>query len=170
MATPTNLAYLTGTTTELPGTSLMERAVAALASIASGTNPDGTVFASPIQDAALTADTQVTGTSGNVAASPAVATLPAVAGKFTYVTGFEFTAAGASAALDVIATLVGCVSGTLSYIVVATSTVTTAVAPLIVQFSTPIASSAVNTAITLTVPSLGSGNTNACANIHGFYQ
>ena len=41
--------------------------------------------------------------------------------------------------------------------------------PLIVRFNMPIPASAVNTAIAITLPALGAGNTKAAVAIHGFY-
>jgi hypothetical protein len=113
--------------------------------------------------------TPVTASSGNVAAAIATATLPAVSGKTTYVSGFEITNAGATAASNVIATLAGIISGTSSYIVSVVAGATLGNRPLIVQFSPAIPASAVNTAITLSVPSLGAGNTHSAASIHGYY-
>lgn len=112
--------------------------------------------------------TAVNGASGNVAAASAAASLPAVASKTNYVTGFQITAAGATAASVVSVTLTGLISGTATYTFVAPAGVTAQATPLIVSFPAPIPASAVNTAITVTCPSLGSGNTNATANIQGY--
>jgi hypothetical protein len=112
--------------------------------------------------------TGVTGSSGNVAAGSAVATLAAVAGKTTYIAGFSVTAAGATAASVVTATVAGVITGTLSYTVSVPAGVTTGITPLIVKYVPPIQASAVNTAIVVTLPSLGAGNTNATVVAHGF--
>lgn len=112
--------------------------------------------------------TPVNAASGNVAAAVAAATLPAVAGKTNYVTGFEITAGGATAAALVAATLAGILGGTATYIFAAPAGATVGAAPLIVTFRKPLPASAVNTAITISLPSLGAGNTNASVNIHGF--
>lgn len=114
--------------------------------------------------------TAVTSSSGNVAAASAVATLPGVAGKTTYITGFEITGGGATAASLVVATLAGIISGTASYVVAVPVGATLGITPLSVQFSQPIPASAANTAIVLTLPSLGAGNTNAAVVAHGFQQ
>lgn len=110
----------------------------------------------------------VNGASGNVANATAAATLPAVGGKTNYVTGFEITGGGATAAALVAATLAGLLGGTATYIFATPAGVALGAAPLIVEFQTPIPASAVNTAITLTLPALGAGNTNAAVAIHGF--
>lgn len=114
--------------------------------------------------------TMITSSSGNVAAGSAVATLAGAAGKTTYITGFEITAGGATAAALVAATLGGILGGTATYIFGAPTGATVVAQPLTVSFSTPVPASAVNTAIVLTLPSLGTGNTNAAVVAHGFQQ
>jgi hypothetical protein len=96
--------------------------------------------------------------------------LAAVAGKTNYVTGFEVTGAGATGASVISITLTGTISGTLNYTLAIPAGVNAGVTPLIVEFPEPIPASAVNTALTLNVPSFGAGNTNASAALHGFYQ
>lgn len=113
--------------------------------------------------------TAVNAASGNVANAVATATLAAVAGKTNYVTGFEITAGGATAAALVAATLTGILGGTATYIYAAPAGAAVGATPLIVQFQTPIPASAVNTAIAISLPALGAGNTNAAVAIHGFY-
>ena len=112
--------------------------------------------------------TPVTASSGNVAAASAVATLPGVAGKTTYVTGFQVTAAGATAAAVVNVTVTGTVSGTLTYTFVFPAGATVAAQPLVVEFPEPVPASGTNTAIVVTLPSGGAGNTNAAVNAQGF--
>jgi hypothetical protein len=110
------------------------------------------------------------GTSGNVAAGACVASLAANATKTNYVTGFEVTGAGATGASNIIVTLTGLLGGTRSYIMTIPAGATVQVTPLIVPFTTPLPGSAINTAITVTTPSFGAGNTHSCANIHGFVK
>ncbi len=113
--------------------------------------------------------TAVVASSGNVANATAAASLPAVAGKTNYVTGFEITGGGATVAALVTATLSGLVGGvTLSYVFGAPLGVAVPAAPLVVEFGQPIPASAANTAITLSMPALGAGNTNAAVNINGY--
>lgn len=112
--------------------------------------------------------TMITATSGNVAAASAVATLAAAPGKTTYVTGINITGAGATAASIVTAVLSGLVTGSQSFTIAVPAGVTTAITPLHFAFTTPIPASAANTAIVLTVPSFGSGNTNVTANAQGY--
>lgn len=47
---------------------------------------------------------------------------------------------------------------------------TAALTSLIVAYTRPIPASAVNTAITVNVPSFGAGNTNAAVTAHGFQR
>lgn len=112
--------------------------------------------------------TPVTSSSGNVAAASAVATLPGVAGKTTYCTGFQITGGGATAGSLVLATLAGLISGTATYVVGAATGAAVQNTPLTVTFNPPIPASGLNTAIVLTLPSLGAGNTNAAVSAQGF--
>jgi hypothetical protein len=109
-------------------------------------------------------------TSGNVANAQAQATLPAIAGKTTYVTGFSITGAGATAAAVVNVTLAGLPTGSLNFTYCAVAGVTAANTPLVVVFPEPLPASGVAAIIQLTCPALGAGNTNNCANIYGFAQ
>ena len=109
----------------------------------------------------------VTATSGNVANASAAGTLAAVAGRTNYITGFEVTGAGATAGLPVTVTVTG-ITTPISYTYTATAGVLVANTPLLVEFPQPLPASAVNTAITVTCPALGSGNTNNTVNVHGF--
>lgn len=113
-------------------------------------------------------NTPANASSGNVANGTATASLAAQASKRNYVTGFTITGAGATAASVVTATLSGVTGGPLHYTVVVPAGVTTAIQPLNVRFDTPIPASADNTAITISVPAFGAGNTNAAATINGF--
>lgn len=114
--------------------------------------------------------TSVAGTSGNVANASAAATLAAVAAKTNYVTGVEFTFAGATAASVVVATITGLLGGTQSFIVAVPAGAAVGGVPIALKFDPPHPASAVNTAITATLPALGAGNTNACANIRGIQK
>lgn len=95
-------------------------------------------------------------------------TLPAVAGKTNYLTGFEVTGGGATAG-SIIDVVVGGIGGAnLHYAFAVPTGATLGAAPLIVTFATPLQASAPNTAIVLAVPSFGAGNTESAAVIHGF--
>lgn len=123
-----------------------------------------TEFAEPVTLLA----TPITAASGNVVASSAVATLAGTAGKTTYITGFQITSSGATVGLIVNPTIVGTISGTLTYVYAAMAGALLINTPLIVNFPVPIPASAVNTAIVVTLPTLGLGNTNSCVVAHGY--
>jgi len=112
--------------------------------------------------------TPITAASGNVANASAVAALAGVSAKTTYITGFEVTGSGSTAGAVVVVTVTGTVTGTLSYIYVGTIGALLANTPLIVAFPKEIPASAVNTAIAVTVPALGTGNTNSAVVAHGY--
>lgn len=114
------------------------------------------------------AQTQVTA-SATGAAAAIVATLPAVAGVAQYLTGFQVTGSGATAASVIVVTVTGVISGTMSYALAIPAGVAVAVQPLIVPFAQPVAASANNVAIAVNVPSFGAGNTNAAVAAQGFY-
>ena len=110
----------------------------------------------------------ITADSGNVAAATATATLAATSATTTYITGFEITASGATAASVVTATVTGVTGQTLHYTFAAPAGVTTICQPLIVEFEYPIPASGQNQTIAVSLPSLGAGNTNATVVAHGF--
>ena len=113
--------------------------------------------------------TPVVISSANQANANAVATLPAVAGRTLYLTGFEATATGATAGLAVNVTVTGINGGTLNYAFAAPTGVLLGANPLLVQYEFPLPASDVNTAIVVTLPALGLGNTNATVVAHGYY-
>lgn len=112
--------------------------------------------------------TIITASSGNVANASAAATLGAVAGKTTYMTGFEITSGGATAAAIVSPTVTGISGGTATYTYGCVAGATVANSSLQVTFYPPLIASAANTAIVVTLPALGAGNTNATVVAHGY--
>lgn len=106
--------------------------------------------------------------SGNVANANAVATLTPGNDRFAYLSGFELTAAGATAGAVVSATVAGTLDGTLTYTFAFPIGATVGAAPLIVTFDPPIPGAARGTAIVVTLPAGGAGNTNASAVAHGY--
>ena len=107
--------------------------------------------------------------SGNVANAAATATLTGTATTTVYISGFEMTAAGATAALPVILTVTGLLGGTRSWIFEFPTGATASAYPLVVQFDPPLPASAVNTNIVASCPAGGVGNTHAAIVAHGFY-
>jgi hypothetical protein len=111
--------------------------------------------------------TAVQASSGNVANANAIATLPAQAGHFTYISGFTATASGSTSALAVTLTITN-VGTTMNYTFVFPAGVGVPAQPLTVNFNPPIPASAVNTTIVVTLPPGGAGNTNASVTAWGF--
>lgn len=107
--------------------------------------------------------------SGNVANASAAATLTPVSTATAYIAGFEVTGAGSTAALPVTVTVAGLLGGTRSYTYNFAAGVLVGNTPLIVTFDPPLPASAVNTAIVVTCPAGGAGNTNNTVVAHGFY-
>ena len=112
--------------------------------------------------------TMLNSSSGNVANASAAASLAAAASVTNYLNGVEITFAGATAAANVVATITGLLGGTISFVCVAPAGANLPGTPIILTFDPPLPASAANTAITVTLPALGAGNTHACVNIHGF--
>mgnify|MGYP001361102227 CR=1 FL=1 len=108
--------------------------------------------------------------SGNVANAAAVATITGTAQQTTYITGFELSSGGATAGACVSPTITGLLGGTATFTYCAPTGAAVAGQPLVVQFSPPLRSSAVNTNIVVTLPALGAGNTNATAVAHGYVE
>lgn len=121
----------------------------------------------PVQIVQTGPTTPVHATSGVVAAGAANAVLPAAAGKITYLTGFEVTGLGATAAATVTVTITT-PTVRANYTIAVPAGVTTPITPLIVILGTPIPGDAANTAVTVNVPSFGAGNTNVTTNAHGY--
>ena len=106
--------------------------------------------------------------SGNVANSVAAATIPAAAGKTSYITGFDVSGAGATLGGVVLLTITGLLGGTVTYPISAPAGVTLGLTPLMVNFTPPLQASAANVAIVVSLPALGAGNTNAAVVARGF--
>ena len=90
--------------------------------------------------------------------------------QFTYLTGFEATAGGATVGACVNLTITGLLGGTATYTVCAPTGVTVMGTPLVVPFIPKLSSSAINTAIVVSMPGLGAGNTNATVVAHGYAE
>jgi len=113
--------------------------------------------------------TPVASSSGNVANASAVATLAAGgANVMTYISGFECTCGGSTAAATVNVTVTGILGGTMTYSFSTATGVDAPSPPLVVEFNPPLQASALNTAIVVTIPALGGGNAHAAANAHGY--
>lgn len=113
--------------------------------------------------------TDVYASSGKVAAATATASLPAAAGQLTYLTGFDVTGLGATAGSAVTMTVSGLAIGTISFLVAVPAGVLVPLAMM--TFRTPTGrpwAGAMDTAIVVSCPTFGSGNTAACVNAYGY--
>jgi len=98
------------------------------------------------------------------------ATCAAVPAKTNYLTGYDIEAAGATAAAVVNPTITGLLGGTRTMTFAAPLGAVVAAQPLMQTFNPPLQGSAVNTAISVSMPALGAGATNATVNAQCFYQ
>lgn len=120
--------------------------------------------------------TPVNATSGNEGNTNAVATLPGATGVTTYLQKVWVTFTGATAAGVVTLAITGLSSGgTLDFTVPVPAGVAAAGTPVLLDFTTGqfangIPASAQNTAVVVTLPALGSGNTNATVSAIGYQQ
>jgi hypothetical protein len=112
--------------------------------------------------------TRVAAQSGVVANASASATLAAAVGKTTYITSLQIFATGATAATAVNVTIVGLLGGTMTIPFDVPAGANLRATPILLDFTTPLPASAANTAIVVTLPALGTGNTRATANAQGF--
>src|SRR4051812_43674046 len=97
----------------------------------------------------------VSASSGNVAAATCTWTIAAHLVKLNYLSGFIVTASGATAGLPVSVTVTGLVGGTQTYTFTAPAGVLVGAAPLVVSLPVPLPTTAVNTAIVVSMPTLG---------------
>lgn len=109
-------------------------------------------------------------TSASVANATLTLTMPAVAGQTNYVTGFELTVGGATAATSVVATMTNIVGGTQSWVVAVPAVPASGVNSFSVEFTYPLKATGVNTSVVLSLPAAGAGNTNTTGSLHGFTQ
>jgi hypothetical protein len=112
--------------------------------------------------------TPLAATSGNVANSSAVATLAAAPfQRTTYITGFWCGGGGATAGSVVTISVSGLLGGTQTFPFGVPAGVT-GWNYLPWRFPAPVPASSTQTAIVVTMPALGSGNTNAACQAWGF--
>jgi hypothetical protein len=114
---------------------------------------------------------QVNGASG--AAQSNAATLPATANRTQYLEGFDITGGGATAASIIEVSVTGLAGGTIKFELNILAGVTgpmNAQGGFSVRFPEPLPASGTNTAITVTVPSFGAGNTNASVVAYGYLK
>lgn len=134
-------------------------------------NNIGTVLASGLSASLYPSGaTPLNFTSGNGAAAIVTATLPGAVGQTTYITGFDVSSSGASSALvvDVVVTDTGTAPILLGYTYATGTDITGLNERLTVRYANPVPASASGVSITVTLPSLGAGNTHAIVNAYGF--
>jgi hypothetical protein len=118
--------------------------------------------------AGMAPGTPISASSGNVANASAIATLAGATAKTTYISGFRCDASGATAGLAVSLTVVGLLGGTQTYEFTFPSGVAVGATPVFQTFNPPYPASSTATAIVVTLPAGGAGNTNATCNAQGF--
>ena len=113
------------------------------------------------------ADAEFVGASGTGGAGASNAqSLPAVAGKKNYLLGFIVTTTQPATVLNGVVTVTGLSIGTLSFQIVES---TAAGGQLVINFPRPLPASALNTAITVTLPAIVTGGSSAVA-VYGFVR
>lgn len=100
-------------------------------------------------------------------AAAATAALPATASKVNYLAGFSITGGGATAASVIKATITG-IGYTWTIDIAVPAGATLGIAPLIVHLPNPMAATAASAAITLVVPSFGTGNLGVDIAVWGY--
>jgi hypothetical protein len=105
--------------------------------------------------------------SGVVANGVASASIPAAAGKTSYLSGLEITGLGATGAAQVVAT-VNNGAVVASYSISVPAGVTTPISPVQVALGDPVPGATPNQAVTVSVPAFGNGNTTVIVNAHGY--
>jgi len=113
--------------------------------------------------------TQLVATSGIVGNATAAATLGNASGQTTYISGFDITGLGATAAGSANVT-VGALVGnvTLNYVIGVPGTATSPITPLAIQFNPPIPAVSGTASVTVSAPTFGAGNTKAVVNAYGW--
>ena len=133
-------------------------------------------MSSPVQGAAsgTPAPVEMTGTdvvvTNAAGAGQFFVTMPAVAAKTNYITGFCVSGTGATARSAQYVALIGILGGTTYFNFSVPAGVDKAIDPIVVQFTRPIAASGTNVAIQLNVPNFGAGNVLAAGLMNGFYK
>lgn len=101
------------------------------------------------------------------------ATIAAVAGKTAYITGFDVSGGGATAASIIAVTVTGLLGGTVTFHLAVLAGATgpgLSPNPLSIRFPDPLPASAQNQAIAVVVPAFGAGNTLSSVTAYGYYR
>lgn len=114
--------------------------------------------------------------TATAAAAAATATLAGSAGYVTYITGFQVTGTGATTQTAINVQVLGIAgtaaghSGTALYKFQVATGGTAACQPLVVTFPIPHPAAGPGSAITVDIPSFGSGNLHAAVTAQGFRE
>lgn len=111
---------------------------------------------------------QAVANSATAAAANAVATLAADQGKTLYLAGVQINASGATSGVAVNATITGLVGGTMNIAFTFPAGVLVPAQPVNITFKPPLPALGPNIAIVGTLPSGGSGNTQASISLQGY--
>jgi len=95
-------------------------------------------------------------------------TAPAVAGKTNYISSLQIMSGGSTAGAIQLCPLAGVQGGTINYVCEAPTGGLLFGKPIIVNFNPPLPASAVNTAITLTMPASGAGTNVQSVAMQGY--
>lgn len=125
-------------------------------------------FCAYAEDININPNWYVSASSGNVGAATAAATIAAVPGQMNFICGVAFTSSGSTGAAVVSPTITGVIGGTMTFTYTTVAGVTLANAPLVVPFTSCVPATGANVAIVASMPSLGSGNTNATTVAWGY--
>jgi len=109
-----------------------------------------------------------TATSYQVANTAASASIPGTAGKTSYLTNALITAAGSTAGAAVQGSITGINPTPIAFVFVFPTGVLVGAQPLELTFDPPLQATGLNTAIVVSLPAGGSGNTAACVSVTGF--
>ncbi len=145
----------------------------ALAELYDGGDAGGTLlgilsFSGGADPAASQSAQAATASGGNAAQA---ATITPGAGVTAFIQSLRITGLGATAAAQVTATLAGVTGGTINYPVSVPAGVTVPITPIFDGWGTVgLPGSAPATAITLTLPAFGAGNTLESASISGYFR
>ena len=128
------------------------------------------LFVLSLVSAAFAEQPVISSSSGIVANATAAASVAASVQNYTYLTGIEVTASGATAAACVPLTITGILGGTATYVFCTPAGVSVMAQSLAFQFYPRLRSLNPNTAITVSLQALGAGNANASVNVHGYAE
>jgi hypothetical protein len=106
--------------------------------------------------------------ASTVTPATVTASLPAISSGTNYLAGFSISGTGASVPVIVHATIAGLATNNWDVVISVPSGNLSAITPVIASLVNPIPASAPSTAITLTVPSFGTGNAGVSIAVWGF--